>query len=145
MQTEDFLTYSVPRLIGQVADTSLTQIDSYVAESTIEFGNAVMKDTSPIPNAVRNYTFNNTFLGVAIRNERQTTGNYPAKSMVSVLTFGRVVIKTPSAVFINYAAYAHNNGVIDGIATSGRVIGYFLTAGGIDDLVVLQIGDYGNK
>ena len=45
MQTQEFLTYSQAYVIGQIADTSLRQIDSYVAEGKIEFGAPVIRGT----------------------------------------------------------------------------------------------------
>jgi len=140
MQTEDFLTYSIPRLIGQNADTSLSQIDSYVAENSIEFGEAVKRgtDTSKQVKKLDNIT---DFLGIAVRNERRTEGNYPKNTMVSVMSFGRVVVHTTEAVVAGDLAYVHADGTFNKTATDGLLIGTFMnnqpTA---NNLVIMQIG-----
>ena len=140
MQTEDFLTYSVPRLIGQVADTSLAQIDSYVAENAIGFGEAVKRGTDSAKQ-VKKLDNITDFLGIAVRNERQTTGDYPANNMVSVLTFGRVVVKTGEAVVAGDKAYIHADGTFNKTAADGALIGIFMSnQPTVDNLVIMQIG-----
>lgn len=143
MQTEDFLTYSVPRLIGQVADTSLQQIDSYVAADTIAFGAPVIRvlDKEKYIKHLDLLTEPGSFLGIAVRNEMQTSGEYLENDMVSVLTFGRVVVTVNASVEAGDKAYLHDGGIINGDGTSGIQIGTFINTQLIpNELVILEIG-----
>jgi len=136
---EEFLTYSVPKLIGQVADTSLAQIDSYVAEEdTIEFGAPVMRGTDS-SKQVKNLDNKDKFLGIAVRNDARYEGHYPANTMVSVMTFGRVVVTTTTAVVAGDIAYAHATGKINKTATDGTAIGVFASNASANGLVILEI------
>ena len=137
---EEFLTYSVPRLIGQVADTSLKQIDSYVAENEIGFGEAVKRGTDTAKQVKKLDNITN-FLGIAVRDEKQTEGKYIPNTMVSVMTLGRVVVKTTEPVVAGDKAYVHADGTINKTDASGLLIGMFMnnqpTA---NELVILEIG-----
>lgn len=138
MQTEDFLTYSIPRLIGQNADTSLAQIDSYVAENAIEFGAAVERGTDG-SKQVKALSANAKFFGIAVRNEMRTEGNYPANTMVSVMTFGRIVVPAGVAVVAGDKATILDDGSFK--KAGGTEIGVYVsnqdTVGG---LVIVEIG-----
>lgn len=141
---EEFLTYSVPKLIGQVADTSLAQIDSYVSEldllndENIEFGAPVMRGTDS-SKQVKNLDNKDKFLGIAVRNDARYEGHYPANTMVSVMTFGRVVVTTTTAVVAGDVAYVHATGKINKTATDGTAIGVFASNTSANELAILEI------
>lgn len=141
MQTQDFLTYSVGKLIGQVAETSLSQIDSYVAEDAIEFGAAVKRGTDKAKQILA-LTGATGFLGIAVRNEARYEGNYPADTMASVMTVGRVVVQVgntqTAAIVAGDPAKLHTDGTfIKGTGTGD--IGTFLSPAAKNELVILEI------
>lgn len=141
MQT-DFNMYSKPFILGQRADCSLNQIDSYAAEIDIKFGTAVMRGTNRDKQTIP--SDGKEFLGIALREELYTTGLYEAKRMVSVLTKGRVVVKVAEAVVAGDKAYLHADGSFSktrGIGEAkGLEIGVFVSnQGQADNLVILEI------
>ena len=112
---KDFNMYSKQFLIGQRADTSLCQIDSYVAESNIQFGSAVKRGTNkdkqclPLGDSTE-------FLGIALRDDIQRVGWLKENSMISITTKGRVVVRTAAAVVAGDTAYVHADGSINNIS-----------------------------
>lgn len=138
MQT-DFKTYMNPSIIGQIADTSLRQIDSYAAEATIQFGTAVKRGTKKDKQCLPLNSITE-FLGIALRNDLCTGGNYPVGAVVSVMTKGRVVVKTTEAVVAGEAAYVHADGTFNKTAENGLEIGIFASTQALDnELVILEI------
>ena len=136
---EDFSTYSVPFLIGMRADSSLCQIDSYVAEGDISFGSAVKRGTDKSKQCLALDNID-AFLGVALRNDLRTEGIHKAKSMVSVMTKGRVVVKVAEAVVAGDKAYVHADGSFNKTADSGYEIGIFASnQASENELVILEI------
>lgn len=138
MQTQEFLTYSQPYLVGQVADTSLRQIDSFIAEGTVEFGTPVIRGTDKTCQ-VKQSNSKTEFLGIAVRDVIQTSGNYPNKKMVAVLTKGRIVIKVKEEVEAGGEAYVYADNTIGKTKAEGLKIGTFLNNAGKDGLVILEI------
>lgn len=84
--------YSSALILGQVYDTSTSQLDSYAAEEVIKFGQPVMlgtligKASSAVSNtaeqpginkiiSVKALTATGTFLGIAIRSQFQPIGS----------------------------------------------------------------------
>ena len=136
---EDFSMYSERFIIGQRADSALCQIDSYAAESDIKFGSAVKrgsdKDKQCLPlDAVDN------FLGIALRDDLQREGVITAKSMVSVMTKGRVVVQVTEAVVAGDKAYVHADGSFNKTSEDGLLIGVFAsTQDSKDELTILEI------
>lgn len=120
MQT-DFNMYSKPFVIGQRADCSLNQIDSFAAEADIKFGTAVRrgtkKDKQVLPSDGKE------FLGIALRDDIQRKNFYSAKNMVSVMTKGRVVVKVAEAVIAGDKAYLQADGTFTKIKGEGKTIG----------------------
>lgn len=138
MQT-DFKTYSTAMLIGQIADSSLNQIDSYAAEATILFGTAVKRGTKKDKQVLPNDGITE-FLGIALRDDICRSASYPKGSMVSVMTKGRVVVRTTEAVVAGEAAYVHADGTFNKTATDGLEIGIFASTQALDnELVILEI------
>jgi hypothetical protein len=138
MQTE-FKTYSVPFIIGQIADSSLNQIDSYASEADIKFGTAVRRGTNKDKQVLP--SDGKEFLGIALRDDIQRKDFYAAKSMVSVMTKGRVVVKVAEAVVAGDKAYLHANGTFSKTAgEEGLEIGIFAsTQESENNLAILEI------
>jgi hypothetical protein len=146
MQTQDFLTYSIPRLIGQHADTSLTQIDSYVAENVIGFGMPVIRGADPSKQVKPSGTEYTKTFGIAIRNDLRPEGEYPADTMVSVITFGRVVVRVNEAVKAGDKAYVHANNVFSKTAAAGHQVGLFASnQDTLNELAILEISNIGEQ
>ena len=136
---KDFKTYSIPTIIGQVADSSLNQIDSYVAEDDIKFGSVVKRGTKKDKQALPNDGIKE-FLGIAVRNDLSREGLYRAKDMVSVMTRGRVAVLTAEAVVAGDKAYFHADGTINKTQKDGIAIGSFAsTQESGNQLVILEI------
>lgn len=142
MQT-DFKTYSEPVALGQIADSSLCQIDSYAAESDIKFGEVVKRGANPDKQVLPcdNIT---EFLGVAIRNDICRRDHYVVKEIVSVMTKGRVVVITTEAVKAGDIAYFHADGKINKKKANGnqegKEIGVFTSSqSSPNQLVTLEI------
>jgi len=150
---KDFKMYAEPFLIGQRADTSLCQIDSYAAEANIDFGTAVKRGTSKDKQCLP-LGASTEFLGIALRDDLQRVGFLKTKSMISVLTKGRVVVKTTEAVVAGDIAYVHKDGSINNINNineagddednaeepDGLKIGVFVsTQKSANELVILEI------
>ena len=149
---KDFNMYSKQFLIGQRADTSLCQIDSYAAESNIQFGSAVKRGTNkdkqclPLGDSTE-------FLGIALRDDIQRVGWLKEKSMISVMTKGRVVVRTTAAVVAGDTAYVQADGSInnnsnineeeeeeEAAEAAGVEIGVFAsTQASENELVILEI------
>lgn len=138
MQTEDFLTYSKPYLIGQVADTSSRQIDSYAAEGEIEFGDPVIRGTDK-SSQVKKSNSKTEFLGVAVRNDTLSAGLYREKVMVSVMTRGRIVVKVKEDAEAGSDAYVYADATIGVTKTDGLKIGTFFNSAAKDSLIILEI------
>lgn len=138
MQT-DYNMYSKPFLIGQRADSSLCQIDSYAAEANINFGAAVKRGTSKDKQCLPLDGITG-FLGIALRDDLQRAGFLKTKSMVSVMTKGRVVVQTTEAVIAGDKAYVHADGTFNKTAKDGLEIGVFAsTQASENELVILEI------
>ena len=141
MQTE-YKTYSTPMIIGQIADSSLNQIDSYAAEEDIPFGTAVMRGTDRQKQVLQSE--GKEFLGIALRDDIQRDGCYPAKFMVSVMTKGRVAVIASEPVVAGDIAYLHSDGTFNKTKKvgeqNGLAIGIFASSQNSEnELVILEI------
>lgn len=141
MQT-DFNTYSTPMIIGQRADCSLNQIDSFAAEAEIAFGTAIRRGTDKAKQVLP--SDGKEFLGIALRDDLCTAGLYKAKTMVSVLTKGRVAVKVTEAVVAGDKAYLHANGTFNKTEgegdNKGLEIGIFAGTQALENnLAILEI------
>jgi hypothetical protein len=138
MQTE-YKMYHDGELLGQIGDASIRQIDSYVAEANIAFGIALKRGTKGDAQCLPLDGLTD-FLGIAIRDEICTSGVYPKGRVVSVMTKGRVVIRTTEAVKAGDKAYIHADGSFNKTLTDGLEIGVFHTSQESDnELVTLEI------
>lgn len=112
---------SKPYFLGQILDTSLTQVDSYAAETAISFGQPVQLGTDPTKQ-VKALVAGGTLWGIAIESNFASAGGvlstnttteqvvnvtsnnthtYPIGSMVPVVKVGRVVIQVGATVSQN--------------------------------------------
>ena len=138
MQTE-FKSYMDPLIIGQIADTSPRTINSFAAEAKIEFATAVKRGTNEGKQCLPLDGIE-SFLGVAIRNDLCTDGYYPVGEVVSVMTKGRVAVKTTEAVKAGDKAYVHANGTFNKTADEGLEIGIFFGEQATENkLVILEL------
>ena len=128
MIDNNYNVYSDAALAGMIADSSPHIIDSFAAESVIAFGTGVQVGTIA-GKQVKPYAAG-TFVGIALRDNTQTTGQYEAKAPGSVSTFGRVIVDTAAvAVTAGAKAYIKADGTFTNVATSAVEIGKFLTTG----------------
>lgn len=105
MQTS-YTQYQDELSLGNIADTSLRQIDSYLAQGVIGIGKAVVRGTNPARQAVQAGTGvgqGALIIGIAIISqtvEQSSAGvvQYADKSAVPIMRKGRVVVETASAV-----------------------------------------------
>lgn len=138
MQT-DFKTYSTSMIIGQIADSSLNQIDSYAAETPIKFATAVKRGTKKSKQCLPLDGIE-SFLGIALRNDICRSDFYPKQSMVSVMTKGRVVVNTSEAVIAGDKAYVHADGTFNKTSEDGLEIGIFVSSQESENkLVILEL------
>ena len=119
---------SKPYLLGQVIDTSISQIDSYIAEDDIKFGQLVQLGTDPYKQVKTLPAGDLTgAIGIAVRTNMQPFGSqlaeddggdsniitttaedtYTKGSMVSVMRLGR------AALMVDSLSGAQTAGVID--------------------------------
>ena len=138
MQT-GYKMYHDKELLGQIGDASMRQIDSYVAEAEIAFGIALKRGAKgeaqclPLDGIT-------SFLGIALRDDICTSGVYPKGRIVSVMTKGRVVVKTTEAVEAGDKAYVHANGTFNKTSEEGLEIGIFHSSQEAENqLVILEI------
>ena len=121
-----FQLYSDKWAVGQIADNSLNQIDSFSAGTVIPFGSAVMRTTvnnnlSEKKVSAFSGTTAGTCIGFAIRREMAFTGQYEINSQVDVLRVGRIIVITHVPVTIDQVACLFTDGAI-GIATQDQSI-----------------------
>lgn len=138
MQT-DFNMYSKPFIVGQRADCSLNQIDSFVAEADIKFGSAVKRGTNKDKQALP--SDGAEFLGIALRDDLATSGLYKAKTIVSVMTKGRVAVMTTEAVVAGDKAYLQTDGSFNKTkGENGLEIGTFASTQELENnIAILEI------
>jgi hypothetical protein len=138
MQT-DFNMYSRPFIVGQRADCSLNQIDSFTAEADIKFGSAVKRGTNKDKQALP--SDGKEFLGIALRDDLATSGLYKPKTMVSVMTKGRVAVIAAEAVVAGDKAYLQTDGTFNKTkGEKGLEIGTFVsTQESENNIAILEI------
>ncbi len=132
--------------VGQIADCSLRNIDSYAAEAIIEFGVALKRGTIPSKQVL---TWADAItvpvVGIAVFERRAehpypyvANVNYQIDDAVSVMTTGRVYVTTALNVIAGQLAYVTaTTGAFTNVATSNLLVGKFQTTG--TGLVILEV------
>lgn len=125
MQTS-YTAYNDPYQLGQIADTSLRQVDSFLANGVVGIGKAVVRSTNPEKQCAQAGTGAGQgalIIGVALMSQviEQTVAGvvaYADKAAVPVMSKGRVVVETAGAV------------------VAGAVANFVLASGKWDDAAV---------
>ena len=135
MAQTSFQLYSDKWAVGQIADNSINQIDSFVANTVIPFGAPVMRST--ISNALSEHRVDistsitaGTCLGFAIRREMEVTGQYQIGDQIDVLRVGRIVVVLHTelaSVKVNDLAYIYADSGIGNTAQNGLLVGRFVS------------------
>ena len=132
MSQTSFKLYSDRFAVGQIADNSVKQIDSFISSTVISFG-------APVSRTVVNNVISETnisllssitagsCMGFAIRNNRQVTGQYEISKQVDVLRFGRIIVVTKEVVTVDQVAYVYADATIGKTQANGLAVGNFVT------------------
>jgi len=136
MAQTSFQLYSDKWAVGQIADNSLNQIDSFIASTKIPFGGVVTRTITNNVISQNKISWVSTALpaagsviGIAIRREMEVTGQYEIGHQVDVLRLGRIIVIVPedSNAKVNDSAYTYADGAINNNSDNGRLIGRFLS------------------
>lgn len=151
------LAYSMYRdelMLGNIADTSLRQTDSFLAQGVVGIARAVIRGTNPQRQCVQAGTGAGQgalLIGIAeltMTVEQSTSGvvQYADKDSVPVMRKGRIVVQTNAAVTAgNVANYVLATGawtdasVGAGIEASPQLKARFVTSTTAAGLAVLEI------
>lgn len=153
MQTS-YTAYNDPYQLGQIADTSLRQVDSFLAEGVVGIGKAVVRGTDKERQAVQAGTGvgqGALIMGIALMSQviEQTSAGvvqYATKAAVPVMTKGRVVVETAGAVvagsvanFVLASGKWDDAAVAAGIEAVVLIKARFITGTTAAGLAVIQI------
>lgn len=145
MAQTSFQLYSDKWAVGQIADNSLNQIDSFISSTIIPFGGVVTRTVTNNVVSQNKVSWVPTTLptagsviGIAIRREMEVTGQYEIGHQVDVLRFGRIIVIVPedSNVKVNDLAYTYSDGAINNNANNGRLIGRFLSDAKVETMFI---------
>lgn len=115
MQTS-YSLYNDPLQLGNIYDTSLRQIDSFLAEGAVGIAKAVIRGTNKERQAIQASTAvgqGALIVGISVLSQSieqaQGTGlvQYADKASVPVMTKGRIVVETFDAVVAGTVANFH--------------------------------------
>lgn len=154
MQT-NYGQYNPELQLGNIADTSLRQVDSHLAQGAIGIARAVIRGTDPVRQVVQAGTGvgqGALIIGIAILSQtiEQAAGTgvvqYADKDAVSIMKKGRIVVETSTAVTAgNHANFvlASNKwtdaAVGTGIEATPQLSGKFVTSTTAAGLAILEI------
>lgn len=144
---------------GQISDSSLHRIDSATAIPGIDFGKAVSLFSFAGTNDMAVSLYNNTreVFGVTGFTMVNSAGVYNISDRCSVLSFGRIYVKTEIQCYPGDPAYLNNNpvgGVMGnftpfptygaGVGETNRRVGTFLSHGPDNGIVILDFAPWIN-
>lgn len=153
MQTV-YTLYNDPWALGQIADTSLRQVDSFLANGAVGIGKPVVRSTDPARQCAQAGLATGQaalIFGIALASqtiEQSSAGvvQYADKDTVPVMRKGRVVVETATAVVAGAPAnYVYASGKWDDAAVAAGVEApvliraRFVTATAAAGLAVLEI------
>lgn len=150
------LTYSMyndPLQLGNIADTALRQVDSFLAQGAVGIAKAVVRGTNPERQVVQAGTGAGQgalIIGIAILSQvlEQVAGvvQYPDKGAVPVMRKGRVVVETAAAVvagtlanFVLASGKWDDAAVGAGIEAPVQIVARFVTGTTGAGLAILEI------
>lgn len=155
MQTA-YSQYNAEMSLGNIADTSLRQIDSYSAEGVVAIAKFVRRGTNPARQCVQLTTavgqaalaFGVSILSQTIEQSSAGVVQYADKATVPVMTKGRVVLLTNDAVTAGAVANLHlasgnvtDEAVAAGIEAFTQFKARFITGTTASGLAIVHIGD----
>lgn len=153
MQTV-YSMYNDELQLGNIADTALRQIDSYLAQGAIPVGKAVVRGTNPARQAVAagvGAGQGALIIGIAVLSqtlEQSAAGvvQYADKAAVPVMRKGRIVVETASAVvagalanFVLASGKWDDTAVGAGVEAPVQIIARFVTGTTAAGLAILEI------
>lgn len=113
---------------GMKADSRLDFKATGIAEGTVGFGVGLQRGTDKEFQVLPIDDSGDTFYGVALYEESQTSGNYPDTKPVNVLRQGSVVVESAVAVNAGEAAYVvPATGDFTNVSTGNVVTGGIFT------------------
>lgn len=142
MTQTSFQLYSDKWAVGQIADNSINQIDSFIASTIIHFGSAVMRtvvDNVKSEKKVSAFsgTTAGTCIGFAVRREMELTGQYEIGDQIDVLRIGRIItiVKDSFNIKADDLAYLYADGAIGNTTNDAHIlIGRFITNHKIENI-----------
>lgn len=151
------LTYSMyndPLQLGNIADTALRQVDSFLAQGAVGIAKAVVRGTNPERQVVQAGTGvgqGALIIGIAILSQTLEQGaagvvQYADKGAVPVMRKGRVVVETAAAVvagtlanFVLASGKWDDAAVGAGIEAPVQIVARFVTGTTGAGLAILEI------
>jgi hypothetical protein len=143
-ETMSQTSYSInqdPFFKGMKADSRYDFVATGIAEGAVGFGLGLERGTDPEYQVNVINDAGDTFYGIAVYEESQTTGNYPDTKPVNVMRQGAVVVETTVAVNAGEAAYVDPaSGNFTNVSTSMVATGgTFVKTIGAAGLTVVEI------
>ncbi len=153
MAQTNFQLYSDRFALGQIADNSLNQIDSFIASTVIPFGAPVMRVAGSETKVAYPLTAvtQGICVGFAIRREMEVTGQYEIGHQIDVLRLGRIVVQitTGQVATVDQKAYAYTivstigsdptNGLLVGRFTSNSIVQNISLNGVMTDVTLAEL------
>jgi len=113
---------------GMKTDSRLDFVACSMAEAVIDFGVGVKRGTDPEYQVLTIDDSGDTFYGIALYEESQTTGDYQISKPVNVLRQGSVVVESTVAVNAGDPAYVlPASGNFTNVSTDNVVTGGVFT------------------
>lgn len=134
MQTAVSL-YNDELLLGNIADTSLRRVDSYLAQGAVGIGKLVVRGTDPARQAVQVGTgagqgalvIGASVLSITLEQSSAGVVQYADKDAVPVMTIGRIVLETDDAVVAGTVANLKlSNGKVTDAAVAAGIEAFTL-------------------
>lgn len=126
--------------IGQLMDCSMRRVDSYNTLADIEFGKLVSFTDTGVVGQVTLRNLETGALGITVYDATKIEGKYKANTMVSILTFGRIMVEAFDVIIQGEKAYPGAGGQIRNAAVDvgDAPIGVFLSNAAVGEKVLLE-------
>jgi len=131
---------------GDLVDTRPHLIESYAAESSIDFGKAVVPGTDPTKQVEVVNSATDKFWGVTVRDIAKMTGGFADEESVPVLRAGMIYVTVTHDVTMGDMAYVDvtnsdstKRGYFTNVATGNLATGrYFMSSASSGDIAKLE-------